>query len=278
MSIAVISYPSGGFGNFLYFVLTKFADRTVKIHNSNFEFSANGNSHATPKYTRSWLKDPDNYEIGFKCPEDKISLVLCDNGINNDGYDKLRLIFKDSTIVRVNIDYNTRPVIYQTCIIKAMQSDINSENIERVGNSWDTLEPYAIRENYTLFYHNWPFKWQPDPTTLNVSLEKLITQPAETIRWLISELGCNPIDHKELNNLCADWLLKNQQYFKIYHQWNKIESALQTKSNISLDHITDLHDQGYINYRIEKMFNCVIPVYDFRDWFSDTQQILDSFR
>lgn len=277
MSIAVISYPSGGFGNFLYFALTKFADRTVKIYNPNFEFSANGNSHTTPKYTRSWLKDPDNYTIGFDCPEDKIALVLCDNGINNDRYDKLRLFFKDFTIVRVNIDYNARPVIYQTCVTKAMQTDIESENIENVIHSWNSNEPYAIRENYTLFYHNWPFKWESDPTTLNVSLEKLITQPADTIRWVISQLGCNTINNDDLDDMCASWLLKNQQYFEIYYQWNEIEFALRSGRNLDLTHIKDLHTQGYVNYRIEKMFNCTIPVYDFRDWFGNTQQILDNF-
>ena len=45
--------------------------------------------------------------------------------------------------------------------------------------------------------------------------------------------------------------------------------------NIDLTEFTSLHDQGYINYRIEKKFNIVIPVYDYRNWFNSTNDIAE---
>jgi hypothetical protein len=275
MSVSFISYPSGGFGNFLYHVLSEFADRTVKPKNSNFSFSNTGNSHSTTQYTCPWIKDPVKYNIGFDCPEDKISLVLCDNGINNDSYTQLRARFANPSILRVNIDYAVRPVVYQTCVAKAMRTSIVGENAHNVTNSWGTSEDYAVRENFTLFYHNWPFRWEPDPTCYNISLEQLITQPVETISKIIVDLGCNVIRQDELASLCNEWMnTKNSSYFSIYHQWRAIEQSLTSGPNYNLEHIDDLHLQGYINYRLEKMYNCTIPVYDFRNWFCDTNQIL----
>ena len=277
MSIVFISYPSGGFGNFLYYALTEFADRTVKVPNLKFKFSANGNSHDTYKYTNTWLKDPSHYRLGFDCPEDQVSLVLCDNGITNDSYTKLRGYFNNPTILRINIDYNTRPVVYQTCVVKAMKRDFQKESSKNVRSHWPTEEDYSIRENYTLLYHNWPFKWEPDSSVINISLEQLITSPVETIKDAIHKIKCNVINEDQLVKTCAEWVLKNKLYFDVYYQWAQVECALQNNQTIGLEHISDLHTQGYINYRIEKLFNRNIPVYDFKNWFSDTSQILNAF-
>ena len=51
----VIMYPTGGYGNFLYHVLTEFVKDTVKPKGQQFNFSTTGNSHQTYKYTEPFL-------------------------------------------------------------------------------------------------------------------------------------------------------------------------------------------------------------------------------
>jgi hypothetical protein len=70
-----------------------------------------------------------------------------------------------------------------------------------------------------------------------------------------------------------DWYIANAKYFNVYSYTNLILTALENKENIDISHIVDLHEQGYINYCIEKQYNIEIPVYDYRNWFRSTEQI-----
>jgi hypothetical protein len=275
-NIVLISYPSGGFGNFLFHALTEYADSTYKPDNSEFNFSKTGNSHTTTKYTNVYFKDPTDYVLVVP-DQSKKTLVLCDNGINNDSYTKINQVFDNAKIVRTVIDTDIRPVIYQTCIVKAKESDLVTETQDRVLNNWiDCNEDYAIRENFTLFYHNWNFGWEPvaDYNVLNVSLEQLITDPVACLTRLIEQLGCRVVKNDMLEQFCHQWQTSNQQYFDVYWHWKRIDSALGNNINLNINNITSLHDQGYINYCIERKFNVKIPVYDYRYWFVDTSQIL----
>lgn len=274
--IILISYPPGGFGNFLFHALTEYADSTYKPVNSEFSFSKTGNSHSTTKYTKIYFKDPSDYIVSVP-DQTKKTLVLCDNGIDNDSYEKINQVFNNATIVRTVIDPAVRPVIYQTCIVKAKESDPNVETQQQVLNNWtDYNEDYAKRENFTLFYHNWSFGWDAvtDHNVINVSLEHLITNTVGCLIDLITRLGCQVIKIGQLEEFCQQWQTSNQQYFDVYWQWQRINSAFDSNTNLSINNITSLHDQGYINYCIERKFNVTIPVYDYRDWFVDTNQIL----
>jgi hypothetical protein len=275
-NIILVSYPSGGFGNFIYYVLTRFADQTVKVPNLEFNFSTNGNSHAADKYTNTYFHDPIEYisKIDFD-PKDKKILILCDNGINNDNYTKVKTVFPNATIVRVVIESTVRPVIYQTCVIKAIEMQhLNVENQPQVNAYWSDAETdYAQRENFTLFYHNWPFGWQPLAESINLSLEELVTNPVATITNLIGRLGMKLVDEENLQSVVNDWVNSNSKYFSIYHTANNIMQALELKENIDISSITNLHDQGYINYCIEAKFHVTIPVYDYKDWFKSTNEI-----
>lgn len=274
----LISYPSGGFGNFIYYVLTEIASNTYKFKNSNFEFDLLGRSHAVAKYTPTYFHDPDSYCA--KLPDtDREILILCDNGINNDSYAKINQTFPEALKIRTCIDLAVRPVIYKTCIYKAAESDPLSETHNQVVNNWiDHQEPYAIRENFTLMYHNWPFKWEPASDCVNVSLESLIDDPKLTITNLIHSIGGEVIDANRLTIICDNWLAANQKYFTVYYEWADIESALHQNYDLNISHITDLHDQGYINYCIESKFNVIIPVYDYRDWFNSTNDIKEMIK
>jgi hypothetical protein len=268
----LISYPAGGFGNFLYHCLTEFSDRTYKPNNTNFSFNDLGNSHSTKKYVPVYYHDPDNYQLTLP-DTDLECLVLCDNGINNDSYQKINKTFPDAVIVRAVIDPAIRPVIYKTCVIKAQNSNVVSKTKDQVAEHWTDTDNYAIRENFTLLYHNWPFRWNEDHACVNVHLEQLINNPAKTIHNLIVQTGGKTINLDGLDAVCAEWIRSNAQYFKIYHDWQKIELALDSGQSIDIGDIVDLHDQGYLNYCIERKFHVTIPVYDYRNWFATTKQI-----
>lgn len=269
----LISYPAGGFGNFIYHILSEYSTNTYKVNNSNFKFDISGNSHSTQKYTLTYFHDPDDYQIVLP-DTDKECLILCDNGINNDSYHKINRVFPGATIVRLCITNNVRPIIYSTCILKAMRSSLIKESQFHVNTFWtDSDEDFAVRENFTLLYHNWPFKWESAPNCINVSIESLILDPVSTLTNLIGQINGSVTDLNSLNTVCAEWQKSNKQYFEIYYHWKNINAALDNKSNLDISNITELHDQGYINYCIEQKFNVTIPAYNYRDWFKNTSEI-----
>jgi hypothetical protein len=266
----LISYPSGGFGHFIFHVLTEHAEETVKPLSNEFKFSSTGDSHSTNVYTDIYFNDPDQYHLA---QFDKTALILCDNGINNDGYIKIRKHFPNERIVRIVIDDFVRPVIYQTCVIKAMRESVESQQIM---SAWsDSDEDYAKRENFTLLYHNWPFKWNRinESNVINFSLEQLIKDTYTACCDLINQLGLSIYQHERLLELCQKWQEANAKYISIYNKWNEINQTLDTDADISVEDITDLHEQGYINYCLEKKFDCIIPVYDYRHWFKTTKEM-----
>jgi hypothetical protein len=274
--VILISYPSGGFGNFLYHVLTEFVNETVDVDNNAFNFDSVGKSHNTVKYTEVYHRDPDPYipNITVTNSENKKILVLCDNGILNDQYEQVRKTFPNAPIIRMCIDEQVKPVIYQTCIAKALGSSLESENYVQVEMHWqDANEDYAKRENFTLFYHNWPFGWQKQQGCINFDIGELVVNPTGAIVKLVSALGLTLIDTDALSKFCSQWLQINQSYFKLFVLWHNIKRSLTSNFDIDISHVRDLHEQGYINYCIESQFNVTIPVYDYKDWFSSTNEI-----
>lgn len=274
-----ISYPSGGFGNFVYHVITTHFQNVYKINNDAFEFGADGNSHSTVKHATPWFHDPDNYSIA-KINTNKSIVILVDNGINNDSYHKLNNTFNDGKIIRLIIDRPIRPVIFKTMSIKSQGSSPIIETLSSVLNKWsEGAEDYAIRENFTLLYKNWPFGWQPVNASniINVNLSDLIQNPLETFINLAELLDDCIINVDDLKILIKKWQESNLKYFHILEDWKIIEDALDNKQNIPIAEL-ELHDQGYINYCIEEKFNVIIPVYDYKNWFKNTNEIIEMIR
>ena len=102
--------------------------------------------------------------------------------------------------------------------------------------------------------------------------------PVESLVELIVRLGFSPINVNKLKDLCDTWKIANQKYFQIYFEWQNINNALDSNTDYNLDSITSLNDQGYINYCIEKKYNVTIPVYDYRNWFKTTDEIVSMLK
>lgn len=291
-NIILISYPPGGFGHFIYYVLTEFADRTVKIDNSQFNFSAVGDSHSALEYTNAFWHDPDEYDLKLLRTVDissKKILVRCDQGLEMPGdlvYTKTDKIFPNATVIRNIVNDNTTFLIYEIALKKILDKDIFQSCEESINLNWsDSSEDYARREYYTLAYRNLKLnktfsnlcQWRflDKSKLINFSLEDLIIDPYQSICSLIKRLDMKVIQESKLKTLCAQWSEQHLSYTVSYSLWSSIENALDTNLNLDLSNINDLKTQGYINYRIEEKFNIVIPPWDYRHWFATTKDILD---
>lgn len=275
--IILISYPSGGFGNFIFHMVSNHSADTVKFHNKLFTFSDTGDSHNTTHYCNIYYKDPTEYQPTILTKNPGKLVVLCDNGVNNDSYDKVRAVFPNSTIVRAVIDAAMRPVVYNTMIVKAMKSDTGSSR-EHVAANWiDAQTDYAIRENFTLMYRSWQFKWDAMTSVVNVSILQLVVDPITCITKLITELNSVVVDMDTLVATCETWKNANSKYFAVYYAWLDLEQALDDNTYYEFD-ISDLHTQGYLNYCIETKYNVIIPVYDYKDWFTNSYEIQEMIK
>jgi hypothetical protein len=139
----------------------------------------------------------------------------------------------------------------------------------------DSSEDYAARENFTLMYHHWNYGWElsEEVNVINVEIEALINDPVSAITDVIKHMGGQVVDQEKLSEICQSWQQANRQYFKVYFDWIRINYALDHAQSLDITNITDLHEQGYLNYCIEHKYRVTIPVYTYRNWFQTTADI-----
>lgn len=276
-NVLVISYPSGGFGNFIYHLLSAYADNTVKIGGHKFNFSSTGNSHNNKRYTDPIKQLSSDYKIQFQDSKN-LHLVTYDPGINNkqDKFLKLKKYFPNAKIVNCHLTDAIRPVIYKTFMIKAHNKNPVNHSIKTVEQNWQTCSDYTIRENFTLFYNQWSWHWPAlsQNGVINFNLESFITNPFYTLNQLIESTGGKLINKNKCKKTLQEWYKSNFKYFEIYWLCKELERSLDNFENFNLEYVKDLHDQGYLNHWIETKYNIQIPVYNYRHWFKNTEQIL----
>jgi hypothetical protein len=130
-------YPTGGYGNFFYYLLSEFFQNTVKVDNSNFKFSNIGNSHSCNKYTEPFclgtyyfqkkLKEfKYDYTINDTACAKQISagkkfLVLGDTGNRGDNINFIRKYFPNAKIIRIYANtFKEKLIVWANCMQKAM--------------------------------------------------------------------------------------------------------------------------------------------------------------
>ena len=160
--------------------------------------------------------------------------------------------------------------------VKALQ-DYTVDQAHGNRHQWDKpFEPYAIRENITLLYHNWPFKWNQKESCVNFNISELIEDPVSCIKEIFKKLNLTLRSTEKLENVCVEWETVNHEYMVPYTEWKNINQALDNlKPDLSISHIKDFHTQGYINYKLEENYNISIKVWDYRNWFKTTGDILE---
>lgn len=134
-------YPTGGYGNFMYKVLTEFFENTVKVNNSNFEFSNSGNSHKTYKYTETFhlaqvrTKQNKKFEYNYQVYDEesmrqinqgKKLLVLADVGSIADNVNFIKKYFPHAKIIRIYAEsFREKLVVWANNITKSLSLTSN---------------------------------------------------------------------------------------------------------------------------------------------------------
>jgi hypothetical protein len=272
----LIHYPSGGFGHFMN-VLLSVCSRSFYVANRAVEFSPSGDSHAFELSAKKWTHDQTDYVFSpadWATGQDLRHIVLVDLGINNDCHRTVRKQFPKNQLVRMCIDPAARSIINQTCLFKAQkQTEFNFVH----QHAWQQREEISKQYHYcdanSEYYLN---KFQPiadDCYTLNLpiswlffSFELLLTN-LETFLGIIVNRTSATVLHQQF--------LKNNQCYAQANIWAQtVLDSLESEQHVSLADCTNIHDQGFVNYTIEKQFSLEeIPPYDYQDWFTNTQQI-----
>jgi hypothetical protein len=261
--------------------MTHFFKETIKVEKTLKLYDSVGTTHNQKKYVNS-IRAPliSNYKLNITVPytsTEKIVLLLesytgNENNINYDIYSDLKKKFPNAQLVKSVIDDDAVPVYYLT---SSKKTEFQFDHCTYI-NMWESSdEEYSIREYWSLWYHSVPFMFakSTNANIINVQLSNLITNPANTIAELATNLNLSITNRQELQFFCRDWIRSQLDYFKILYNVRRIKRCLKNNINLDLSNITNLHDQGYINYCIEREFNVIIPVYDYRNWFKNTNEI-----
>lgn len=127
----VIMYPTGGYGNFLYYLLSTYLTDTVKPKTTEFKFSSDGNSHTFPKYTETFNlnRKQFNYTYGIEdycidqINDGKKFLVLADVGNLGDNVRFVKRYFTNATIIRTYAkSFEEKFLVWYNCVSKTSVS------------------------------------------------------------------------------------------------------------------------------------------------------------
>ena len=264
-----LHYPSGGFGHYMLSLISIGFDDSF-CPSMNNVFDKKGTSHLYPEHFKTWMHFSSNFKLieNFNF-ENKIPVCLVDSGINIDSPDLIFKNFKGAKVIRMCIDKHARSIVSQTCQEKAQQIPYKFySNLE-----WEKREKFSLWYHYmdqnTDYYTN---NFKPDSRCININISDLFLNFENIISNLENLFGKRKLNLiKKLHN---KFLLKNKKYFLAEKTWLDIEHALDNNIDFELKENYSLHDQGYINYCLEKKFKLKeIPPYDYREWFKNTQEI-----
>ena len=256
-----IHYPSGGFGHFML-QMSSICFDDVFCPQEQTTFSKTGNSHSYPLHYKTWLHSNPFSVIKYYDFQDKKSICLIDSGINDD---------KDRGVentIRMCIDEKAKSIISQTCREKAEALILNESG-----------EIYQQREKFSLFYHHmdqnsnfYLNNFQPVENVTNINISDLFFNPQRLIKQLEKHFG--KCDYKKFYSIWRKFIKSNQKYFQAEKLASRVKRALEENIDFEIKDKYTLHDQGYLIYYLEKIYNIKeIPPYDCRNWFKNTQEI-----
>lgn len=136
-------YPTGGYGNFLYYLLSEHLESTVKPKSVDWEISINGNSHNYPKYVEKFKlgwhvhnRTTKNFDYSYSIIDPEVEqqiqqgrkfLVLADVGNTGDNVKFLKRYFPNSTVVRVFAkNFIEKLILWANCMTKSTADLRNS--------------------------------------------------------------------------------------------------------------------------------------------------------
>ncbi len=238
----VVMYPTGGYGNFLYMLLSQYIDSTVKVSQLQFKFSKTGNSHSVVKHVESFLLGKNyrdfkySYEINSTEVAEQISqgkqfLILGDMGNRGDHVKFLRKYFPKAKIVRVYAStFQEKLVVWFNCMTKSMNVDelypgslLTTNGIQQWANKTYIDDQDAVDCMATFFSQNFApygnYFNQPLENIINVRIEEFFTVDGivDMVQRVGQELGANLINLHDLQTIAHDFILQ-QRGFELLDQ------------------------------------------------------------
>jgi hypothetical protein len=233
----VVMYPTGGYGNFLYLLLSNHLESTVKLQ-SLFEFSKTGNSHAVSKHVESFLLGKQKsalhytYQV-YPAAEEQIRqgkkfLVLGDTGNQGDNVKFLKRYFTNASIVRTYAEsFDEKLIIWANCMFKAYHSEIDpiypGALLTRKG-----IQSWAGRENITdqdaidcmAEFFSKDFKPygqyfnQPCNGVINVAIREFLSEDSIVgmMQRVANQLGTQLVNESELRKIVRTFISIQQSF------------------------------------------------------------------
>jgi hypothetical protein len=260
--ICCIWYPSGGFGHYINAIISLYGEG-FKRPSNNLLFSPEGNSHNLELIAPKYFHDPESYNFDFDSNFNYT--VLIDNGINNQG-EQFKQFFQGATTIKIGYSDWSWPVVANTMIVKAMNTDIDLE-ARANKNAWSTSEDWAIRENYFLYLRDHPlrYSWRPGQDcyfdVLDIfNKERLVAQLQKL------NIVLQSFDHQL-------FITHNLKYIQPIITAQKIITAVKNCQEIKIDKC-DLWTQAVVYYYLWLEYNFEVPHNNYSNWFTNTTDIV----
>jgi len=192
--------------------------------------------------------------------------VLIDNGINNES-DRFKIVFPDSTVVKICYSDRSWPMVARTMIDKAMNSSIEEQ---LTVDDWNTDEPWAQREKYFLFLrdHNFRHTWRSNNTNA-IYLEELYNNYEEFFATVNSIAKI-----EQCKDLWQEWRAANAGYIDPVCLAENIVNSVKVQWPMDLSDIHDIWTQAIVYYYIWLQFDFEVPHNTYSNWFTNTADIV----
>jgi hypothetical protein len=256
--LALIHYPGGGYGHFIYLLLTKFIFNTIKTTSNEALFSTVGDSHQNQKYTTIYLPpyiDTKNFQknnhgkkfsyldyqysgmfsdqnVAEQYNNNSTALVLCDTGPLVDNHKFLLNYFSQAQMIRVYVDnFIDRLVQISNLMHKAYTATHNRPLYKNSILSFDTLHGLTDEEiidtlvktfeqNFNL-YGKMFAKPVNNPRIYNFNFRAFSNQEflKQELINIAEFLGSRSVNLDKLQELYESW--KPTQIFHKYYSFTK---------------------------------------------------------
>jgi len=233
----VVMYPTGGYGNFLYMLLSQYLDSTVKVSQSQFKFSKTGDSHAVAKQVEPFLlgKNYRNFKYSYKINSDIVAeqisqgkqfLILGDMGNRGDNIKFLQKYFPRAKIVRVYTPtFEEKLVVWFNCVTKSMNTDelypgslLTIQGIQQWANKTDIDDQDAVNCMATFFSQDFApygnYFNQPTEHSIDVKIQEFFTVDSivNMVQRVAQQLGANLINVHDLQTTANEFVVRQRGF------------------------------------------------------------------
>lgn len=271
--LLLVHYPAGGFGHFLYYLLTQHTKETVST-TSYLRFSDTGDAHTQVRYLPDYIHDwrPDfSYSLKsmMLTSDDSIKVLPCDNGTNAD-MTNMKKNFPNARILRVYVEPESRLTllklgaqkVFKVPVVNWITRDIlpNRASAEPI-----TYSQWAIHKATWWAADEYYVKWHPlaDTNVINLSLTNFLLDPIKEFERVCNQLNLTVVKYDQLISIIDQWKEIHSEYLRLPMDWKRIEHALDHKENLDLAFLDDWYARANILYNVCKKYNLRVPVTTF---------------